>query len=328
MKWKRWIEWTIKILILIGSIFFLIWKFKYSSDSKIVFENLPLFWRENYYLFLFLIFLIPVNWGVEALKWRYLLKNLERVSFFKAFKSVMSGVSVGLFTPNRIGEFGGRILYLKNENRSRGVLLSLVGSYSQFFTTLLIGLPATVLYLLFYSGANNEFVGNTSYIVISIILSLSLMLLYFNIKWIVEFLLKLPFLKKHEELFIIIQEIPRKQLFNILLMSIIRYSVFVFQFYIVCQFFNIDLGFVKVAFSSACLYFAMSMLPMFTIGEPGLRGSLTAIFFEPFTFQIASVISASLLLWFINVLLVAIVGALFLFNQKIFKYESPSGSKC
>ena len=54
-----------------------------------------------------------LNWSIEAIKWRLLIKKMQPITFIEALKGVLSGVAVGTFTPNRIGEFGGRILYLK-----------------------------------------------------------------------------------------------------------------------------------------------------------------------------------------------------------------------
>lgn len=53
-----------------------------------------------------LIMVIP-NWGLEAMKWRLLMKGLSTMTFFEAFRAVMAGVAFSLNTPNRIGEMGG-----------------------------------------------------------------------------------------------------------------------------------------------------------------------------------------------------------------------------
>ena len=62
-----------------------------------------------------LLALVFVNWGFEAKKWQVLLKPLQPINFFTAFKSVLSGVTLSINTPNRIGEYGGRILYIRKE---------------------------------------------------------------------------------------------------------------------------------------------------------------------------------------------------------------------
>src|SRR4051812_44001053 len=51
------------------------------------------------------VVLMIVNWSFEAIKWKVSIQNLQNISFFKAFKAVLSGVSFSVSTPNRIGEY-------------------------------------------------------------------------------------------------------------------------------------------------------------------------------------------------------------------------------
>ena len=73
--------------------------------------------------FWFVISLVFVNWGIEARKWQVLLRTLQPVSFFTAYKSVLSGVTLSINTPNRIGEYGGRILYVQEGKRIKAISL-------------------------------------------------------------------------------------------------------------------------------------------------------------------------------------------------------------
>jgi hypothetical protein len=94
-----------------------------------------------------LVFLLMfVNWGLEALKWKVLLRQLYRIRFWEAFKAILSGVAFALNTPNRIGEYGGRVLFIPEGKRVRAVSLTLAGSFSQLLVTLLFG--SIGLYLL------------------------------------------------------------------------------------------------------------------------------------------------------------------------------------
>jgi uncharacterized membrane protein YbhN (UPF0104 family) len=323
-KKRKWIDFLIKSVVLIAALSFAYVKLTKADDTKTVLSSLPDYWSENSHLLLFVLLLIPLNWGIEAWKWRFVLRKTYRISFVKAFMSVFSGVSVGLFTPNRIGEFGGRILYLPPEKRAKGSVLSLISSYSQFFTTLLFGIPAFLIFLLTFHETSASIVSNATLMGLSVMLAVILMFIYFRLTWIYALLIRIPFLKQHASVIKPIRDVPTFDLLNLLFLSILRYAVFVMQFYLVCDFFDVEIGFLEVLLSAANLYFFMSLLPMFTIGEPGLRASLTAIFFGAFTLQIAAVISASVLLWIVNVLFVSILGALFLLTQKIINYENPT----
>ena len=70
--------------------------------------------------------LMLLNWGLEATKWKFLLRKIEIITFTKAMKSIFAGACVSIFTPNRLGEFGGRIFYLKPSNRVYGVMITFI----------------------------------------------------------------------------------------------------------------------------------------------------------------------------------------------------------
>jgi hypothetical protein len=89
--------------------------------------------------FWLVIFLMFVNWGIEARKWQLLVKHIHRFSYYRSFKSVLSGCSVTMLTPNRVGEYGGRILYVEDGNRIKAISLTIVGSISQLLVTMMMG---------------------------------------------------------------------------------------------------------------------------------------------------------------------------------------------
>ena len=83
--------------------------------------------------------LMVLNWGIEAWKWQWLMRPVERVAFGKAFTATIAGTSIGLITPNRVGEFAGRVLFLAPEHRVRGGFATALGSIAQFVVTLFVG---------------------------------------------------------------------------------------------------------------------------------------------------------------------------------------------
>jgi uncharacterized membrane protein YbhN (UPF0104 family) len=129
----------------------------YSLYRQIINQpNLPQRWDEikeswaNPFFWL-AVTLVVVNWGLEARKWQIQIEPLEKFSFRKAFKSVLAGCSITMLTPNRIGEYGGRIVYVQDQHRLRAITLTILGSISQFFVTLVMG-TAGILVLKYYQG--------------------------------------------------------------------------------------------------------------------------------------------------------------------------------
>ena len=43
-------------------------------------------------------------------------------------------INISTFTPNRIGEYGGRVFCLEKGDRVKGVLITIIGSIAQFLT--------------------------------------------------------------------------------------------------------------------------------------------------------------------------------------------------
>jgi hypothetical protein len=52
--------------------------------------------------------LVPVNWGLEAWKWHRLAGTWSR-TFGRSLRAVLVGLTLGFATPNRVGDYAGRI---------------------------------------------------------------------------------------------------------------------------------------------------------------------------------------------------------------------------
>jgi hypothetical protein len=82
---------------------------------------------------------MPINWIIEAAKWRNLVKKLENIRLLRSLKAVWTGVTIGSLTPNRIGEIPARALLLNKGNVIEITLKTIVASFSQLLITLLFG---------------------------------------------------------------------------------------------------------------------------------------------------------------------------------------------
>ena len=94
--------------------------------------------------------LMILNWGIEAQKWRTLIKGVEPMGWWRAFTATLAGCSVSVITPNRTGEFVGRVLFVRPEVRIEAATLTVLGNISQLLTTLLGGSLGLVLLLVFH----------------------------------------------------------------------------------------------------------------------------------------------------------------------------------
>src|SRR5688572_30961137 len=86
--------------------------------------------------FMLAILLIPVNWGIEAYKWKLITAPIQWVSYKTATKSVYSGVCLGNLAPGRATEFLAKIIFFKIENRPKISVLHFVGGMFQLSITI------------------------------------------------------------------------------------------------------------------------------------------------------------------------------------------------
>lgn len=306
------IQRLIKIIVVILSFVFLYFKLK-SQLQNFDYQRIAKF-NLNYFL-LFLAFALSfLNWGIESCKWQFLIRHLQKISFLQAFKGVVAGVTVSVFTPNRIGEFGGRILVLDRKNRISAIFATLLGSYSQLLATLTIGLSFSPIY--FYVSPPKIGLEGINYPLLFLFTSvflLVLLIIFFNINRLILFIKKEKYLKFVS----FVQGYSRKELFKVLMISILRYAVFFHQFYFLLLFFNVEISWFHSLCGISLIYLLTSVVPIFSIFEFGVRGSLAIAVLGIYSPNFLALFSASLALWIINLALPAMVGALFIYKFKL-----------
>jgi len=293
--------------------------------DKFDFQNIWEIGFNNFKFILIALLLMPVNWLMESLKWQYLIRKVENVKLGNALKAVFAGTAISIFTPNRIGDYLGRIFILKKGDRIDGTIATIVGNLSQLLVTIIMGGLAIVYFsnALAHKYFDKNDYQMTANIAIFLILIL-LILLYFYFPLIennIYHRLKLdktPVLK-HLQL---LSEYGRKDLFNVLLFSFSRYLIYSFQFYLLLIAFNIDLNIIDGLMIVFLIFFSLTIIPSIAVAELGLRAIVSITIFEIIKTQITSelsLISATSSLWFINIAMASLIGGIFIFQLKFFR---------
>ena len=123
----------LKLVIVCTLIGYLAHKVKNAS----VLEQLKILKVHDYIYITGCIFLMFFNWGLEAFKWKLLVQKIENLSWLESIKSVLAGLASGLLTPNRVGNFVGRLAFIKKENHNKALINTLIGNLAQFLSTIL-----------------------------------------------------------------------------------------------------------------------------------------------------------------------------------------------
>jgi len=269
--------------------------------------------------------LMPVNWGIEARKWQLALRPIGGIAYINALRAVFTGTTMASFTPNRMGEYLGRLLYVKEGHRIESISLTIVCSMAQLLVTLVVGL-AGVLYLrathvLQTAGAHDSigFWLNTLLGLVVFLLA-SLTIIYFRLSWLLRILSKIPGLAKYRAYVKILENFHATLLLRILFLSFGRYLVFIVQYGLIFPVFGVLLTVGQLWGGMSVVFLVMAIIPTFTfLTELGLRWETSIQVLELFSSNTIGIFAASFAIWLINLIVPALIGSLLMLSIKIFK---------
>jgi hypothetical protein len=268
--------------------------------------------------------LVFINWGIEARKWQLLVRSLQPISLFVAFKSVLAGVTLSINTPNRMGEYAARILFVKEGNRIKAISLSIVGSMSQLIITLLIGCGG-LIYIIVTKQASVNSVMGLSFFWIKTLLFLAalaagiLMLLYFKLSWMVKIIEKIPPFLKYAHYISVLEEFHAKVLLRLLSLSLLRYLVFVIQYILLLQVLSVEISWIQGFWIISILFLVLAIIPSFAIADLGIRGKFSTELLTLYSANTIGIIGTTFGIWFINLFIPALAGSILILGIKIFK---------
>ena len=264
--------------------------------------------------------LMLLNWLIEAAKWKYLTRKLQRMTLWRAIEAVFCGLTWAIFTPNRLGEYGGRVLFLPPKKRGYGVFTMAVGSFGQNVVTNVVGATALMWFVLSYLHLNIGLVillGALSVCLIAIML-----IFFFNIGWLAVLLNKIKFLHKYERFFNIIQKYRKRELLTVMLFCWTRFAVFSSEYYLVIHMLMPQMEVFPMLMMVFNMFFIQSALPTLDLVDVGLRGMTAATFFSYITTEKLAVIACVSSIWFINLIVPAVIGSVFVLKIRFFDRNS------
>jgi len=308
--WYEQLWWLIKLLVFLVSCWFIYVHVHTEMDEL---ETYLTQYKETiltaspFLLFSFLILALS-NWSLEALKWRWIIRKIENISFLQSLRAFFNGVTVSFFTPNRSGEFAGRILYLSPENRVRGALLTFISSSSQLLVTLQLGLISLVYFL-------PEFVEMDTLLTNALRLLFVLLVLLFTFAWLklpllVRWVDKLNIKSAWKEKVHVWESCTPRDFFVLWYFSLFRYIFFTTQQIIVFYLLNPWISIPELFGLSALSFLLITIIPSIALGELGVRGGVNIAVFGFAGLLSSDVLLATFTLWFVNLVLPALMGAI------------------
>ncbi len=229
-------------------------------------------------LMLLSIALMPLNWWLEAQRWRVAM-NTPEVDIKVAMSQVLAGLSLNWLFPFTMGDATAR---LSGENSLKKKTLVLVASR-------MVMLGITLIF-----GA--------------------ISLLYFWQLTLLWLLVLIPILAT---LFMLFKSqfthLVTTVWLKVIAISVLRYAVFTIQFILIFLALLPALTLLIVILGVGWIFFFRTVTPS-VLGNFGVREASALVFFEQTAAEAGLVLLACLAIWFINTIIPSLVGIPFVFK--------------
>lgn len=303
-KAKQFLLVLAKLLIVAGAFYYLYHQLQANNSS----DWMKMGSQFSVLSFLGIVSLSLINWILEILKWQNLVSYMHQISFKVAMKQTLGSLTASIFTPNRIGEYGAKMLYFEKGEAKKIVLLNLIGNSTQMLVTTyfgLFGLWITGLYLEFFHRKQVEF----SIPAILIVLLVIVGFIFRNREWIYGFTISKLVAK--------VKEVPRTIYVTNFQLATMRYLVFSHQFYFLLLLFGVALPYPTALATVFVMYFIASIVPTIHLMDVVIKGSVAVFLFAKLGVNEWIIVSITFLMWLFNLVIPVVIGGFYVMRFKL-----------
>jgi uncharacterized membrane protein YbhN (UPF0104 family) len=301
----------IKLSIVVGA-FYVIFQKLFENDelnfrdfSKFLIENEVFSIKNGIFLLVLTIF----NWFFETLKWQKLVNVIDQISFKNALEQSLGALTASLLTPNRIGEYGAKAMYVSSKFQKRILLLNFIGNMMQMSVTVVFGVVG-LLFLI--SNYDLEFSTNSVvYLVISFIAIIIGFLWIFKQK---SFKIKGFSVEKLKSF---VTKIPKKLIILTISYSFIRYLIFSFQLYALLLIFGVNISYFDSMILISSMYIMASIIPTLLIFDVVIKSSVAVFVFSLTGIDELTILCIMTMMWLLNFVLPSIFGSYYVLQFKL-----------
>jgi len=276
------------------------------------------------------LLLMPVNWLLESCKWRLLMGSLRPISIGTAMRGVAAGIAFSLFTPNRLGEYAGRVLVVDARDNWPAFWSTAVGNFCQLIVLLTIGGLGAAYFSGYYLPVIQKAlayllpVGGVSVLLLAWGL--------FRLERWSAWLEARPFFRRwtgrvrgqlrH------LRRFRAPALMGGISLAALRYLVYSTQYALLLRFFGVGVPLDAAYAGIATLFFIQTGLPLPPLLGLLARGELALLIWGVFGANELSVLAATFSLFIINLVGPALLGMAFVVKVNVLKslgYEKNTG---
>lgn len=281
--------------------FLLVYKKFSSQELNSIFPIIKTGISGKGFVFLLVLFLMPLNWFLEAVKWKWLMRDFFKVNNLKAIKATLAGLAVSSIMPLRVGEFAGRMMLIPNTHRIEAGTTTVAANFLQYLCTLVFGIVGLFFITVALKGIPVLFI-SAVIIVISAI----------GVWYLFRLKAKKSF--KTLKIFYVLHAIKGRLWGKVMFWSVLRYLVFSSQYVLLLWIFTGYTALVNLYAGVAVIFLIQSVLPSFILADLGIRVGVPVMVFA--SMPVMLVTAAALLLYVINIIIPVCLGAFVVFFEK------------
>ncbi len=255
--------------------------------------------------------LMAVNWSIEAVKWKTLMQTLKPLTFKAAFAAVLAGISTGIITPNRLGNFIGRTISLEKDIKTKATLLTFLSNLSQFVPTVFFGCLGLLAITTNYQSQQQLIILCTG--VLLLVLAL---ILYMHPKHANRKPFNYLFTTKIVAAINFIEQTPPRIKIKLLVLSALRYLVFLTQYALLLLLFEQNQGVFILLVNVTVVYLLMTIIPGLLFGKLFVREAAGLLVLSQIGVPDVVILTTGFILWLINIGVPSLVGTIALFRKK------------
>lgn len=239
---------------------------------------------------------------IKISKWHLLMRDLiPDLSFRSSIDGYLSGMSLGIITPGRIGEVG-RITTIPREKRVSSIGLVLWDKVFDLFIVVLLSIWGIW-----------HFINPGTAITVGLLLVVCIFM-FFNTQYL-SFLIKLPIIKKYPQLLEGLNLLKKKTVFIVLLLTLFSYVIVIFESLLLVKAFSYSLGW--ELFIAYPLVMLANLIPI-TVGGLGVREGIAVLLLGKFGLPDAVAFNSAFLIFLVNTAFPGLCG-LIPMNRDILK---------
>ena len=296
VKVKQFLVFSIKLMVVVFAFYFIYTQLLHNTKLNWVNFWILIQTKATFGTVFFILTLSFCNRFLEILKWQNLVSVIKPVSIFESTKQVLASLTVGIFTPNGIGEYAGKALFYPKTETKKIIFLNLICNGIQMIITIFFGTLGLFILGFYKSG-----------LFITLFL-LSCTILLFTSKKIKGYSI--------QKLMFHINKIPKKIHQKNIFYGLLRYLIFTHQFYFIFIFFGVNLPYLSMMASKSCIYFLSSSLPSFQFLDFAVKGGVAVYYLGLLGVNEWIVIIVTTLMWFLNVVVPIAIGSFFVLGYK------------